>query len=73
MNWARVRLFPKQTIVCVKCGSEFKEGAGNGSGPICARCEAVRTKESPYVWIGRALVRRSEVALVAVGGETKQQ
>lgn len=72
VQWPRVKLFPKQTIVCVKCGSECKDGDGNGSGPLCARCEAVRTEESPYVWIGRALVRRSEVPLVVVDGKSTE-
>jgi hypothetical protein len=61
VNWLRVRFFPEQTIVCVRCGAVCTEPAGNGAGPLCASCEAERANESPYVWIGRALVRRSEV------------
>ncbi len=60
VNWLRVKLFTEQTVVCVKCGSVCSDGAGNGSGPLCDHC-AAQAKESPYVWIGRALVRRSEV------------
>lgn len=60
MNWLRVKLFPEQTVVCVKCGSVCTDRVGNGSGPLCARCEAERAEESPYVWVGRALIRRSE-------------
>jgi hypothetical protein len=58
VNWLRVKLFPEQTRVCPKCGSVCADRAANGSQRLCASCEAARAKESRYVWIGRALVRR---------------
>ena len=58
MSWLRVKLFPEQTSVCPKCGSVCTDRSGKGSKVLCAVCEAARAKESPYVWVGRALVRR---------------
>jgi hypothetical protein len=60
VNWLKVKLLEPK-IVCVKCGSVRTDGLRKSSEELCARCEAARVEDSPYVWIGRGLVRRSEV------------